>query len=183
LTAPESRLRGSRLKRLNREVLTALGTIVLGGVILSESLRMPRFEHLGVNPYTVPGLVPGVLGAIILLLGGFMLVRDLLAVRPPLPGDPAEAAAGQAGGWRNAGTRKLVLTLVLTLGYAGLLVGRLPFAWATGIFVFLFIIAFEWQRGDAARLLRVAGIALFEAILVAVGVTLIFEKIFLVRLP
>ena len=84
---------------------------------------------------------------------------------------------------RNAGTRKLVLTLVLTLGYAGVLVGRLPFAWATGIFVFLFIIAFEWQRGDAARLLRVAGIALFEAILVAVGVTLIFEKIFLVRLP
>lgn len=171
--------------RLNKDVLTALGTVILGGVILSESLRMPRFEHLGVNPYTAPGLVPGFLGAIILLLGIIMLTRDLLASsRVAEAGAEATAAAGPSGVFRDEGTRKLLLTLVLTLGYAGVLVGRLPFPWATGVFVFLFILVFEWHKGDAtAKLLRVAGVALFEAIIVAIGVTLIFEKIFLVRLP
>jgi hypothetical protein len=172
--------------RLNKDVLTALGTIILGGVILSESLRMPRFEHLGSNPYTAPGLVPGFLGVILLLLGIIMLVRDLqAAARPAAAGAEVTAeAAVQPAGLHNEGTRKLVLTLILTLGYAAVLVGRLPFAWATGIFVFLFILVFEVHNGGtAAKMLRVAGIALFEAMLVAVGVTLIFERIFLVRLP
>ena len=51
------------------DLATGLVLVALGVAVVVESLRMPRFEHLNVNPYTVPGLVPGALGAVILVLG------------------------------------------------------------------------------------------------------------------
>ena len=61
-----------------RDFFTSLVLIVFGLTVVAESLRMPRFETLGINPYTVPGLVPGVLGGVIVLLGMVMLVRSSL---------------------------------------------------------------------------------------------------------
>jgi hypothetical protein len=85
---------------------------------------------------------------------------------------------------RGEGARRLLLTLALTLGYAGVLVGRAPFSLATFVFVFVFIILFDWRAAAAARrttrLLATAGV---QALLVAVAVTLVFERLFLVRLP
>ena len=163
-----------------RDFFTALVLVVFGLAVVVESLRMPRFETLGINPYTVPGLVPGVLGGVIVLFGLVMLVRSSLA-----------------GGWRiddsnsevkiqtsQAGLRRIALTLLLTLGYAGGLVSRLPFSLATTIFVFLFIALFEWQESRTrTQRLRILGFSLLQAVIVAVTVTYVFEKIFLVRLP
>ncbi|MBD3624254.1 MAG: hypothetical protein HUJ24_02530, partial [Rhodobacteraceae bacterium] len=41
----------------------------IGAAALVESLRMPRFEARGADPYTVPGLTPGLIAAAMLLLG------------------------------------------------------------------------------------------------------------------
>ena len=68
---------------------------------------------------------------------------------------------------------------------AGVLVGRgLPFALATGLYLFVHIGMLQWherrQAGQLGRgLLQAAAVALGAAILVP----LVFERIFLVRLP
>jgi putative tricarboxylic transport membrane protein len=66
--------------------------------------------------------------------------------------------------------------------YAGVLVGRVPFWLASALFVFAFTAAFEWNRGPERRARRI-----LEAALIGLGtglaVTLVFEKLFLLRLP
>lgn len=162
-----------------QDFYTSLVLILLGVTVVVESLRMPRLENLGVNPYTVPGIVPGILGGIISLLGLVMLVRSSRAET-----QVAEVKGPSEEGLKSESTRRLGLTLLLTLGYAVFLVGTLPFWLATLVFVFLFISIFEWQtEATSSQKLRSLGIALLQAVLVAAAVTFVFERIFLVRLP
>mgnify|MGYP001409747424 CR=1 FL=1 len=163
---------------MRRDLFTALGLIALGAGVLLESLRMPDLAHLGVNPYTVPGIVPGFLGAIIGILGFVMLSRSVIGLRL---GNEAQTTAAE--GEPNS-TPRLLLTLFLTVGYGAFLVDRMPFWLATFIFVLTFILLFEWRRGRSGRqLLANVGGALLQAALTAAAVTFLFERIFLVTLP
>lgn len=151
-------------------VLTALALAVL-----VESWRMPRLEDLGVHPMSAPGLTPGLIGLVLLVLGLLLLLRSLRERR-------AAAARGEAGpapAVRGEGARAL-LAVLLCLVYALGLLGRLPFAWATGLFVFAFVAAFGFER---ARPWRTLGGAAAMAVFTAVAVSLLFEQLFLVRLP
>ena len=47
----------------------------LGFAILVESLRMDRFESMGATVYTYPGFVPGLIGALVALLGLLLMAR------------------------------------------------------------------------------------------------------------
>ena len=184
-----------------RDDLIALVLIAFGGFVVWEAARMPRFEHLAVNPYTVPGLVPGFLGGAILLFGLVMLTRSAVVKRLEDPADesPAEeSSADETAIDEDAelltvdspparpgeSLRRLLITLGLTLGYAAGLVGWLPFWLATFVFVFAFIVIFDWRKAVAAqrtvRLFLTAGV---QALVVAAAVTLVFERLFLVRLP
>jgi putative tricarboxylic transport membrane protein len=161
------------------DFVTALVLVALGMAVVVESLRMPRFEQLEINPYTVPGLVPGALGAVILVLGAALLLRATRA------GGWRLTVATETGGWSSdPGVRRLLLAVALCLGYAAGLVGRLPFWLATFLFVTGFVVLFEWPmpptRAERAR--RLVFALLFGAV-VALVVTLVFQKIFLVRLP
>ena len=157
-------------------LLTALALAVV-----IESWRMPRLENLGVHPMSAPGLTPGVIGLVLLLLGLLLLVRSLrerraAAARAAASAAPAAPAATAASG---DGARALLAT-VLCLVYALGLLGRLPFFWATGLFVFAFVVAFALERPRPWRTLGgAAAMALFSA----VSVTLLFERLFLVQLP
>jgi hypothetical protein len=163
---------------VRRDLYAALVFVALGVGVVAESLRMPRFEHLGVNPYTVPGIVPGVLGAVIALLGAVMLTRTVARLRL---GSEAQALAPES---EPGSASRLALTLLLTLGYATILVGWLPFALATFLFVLAFLVVFEWRPGRSrGQWLTHASTALLQAVLVAWAVTFVFERIFLVRLP
>ncbi len=155
------------------------GFLALGAVTAVESWRMPRFEQLEVNPWSVPGLVPGLIGVVLLFLGAILMLRALRegALRP---------GAGPAGelGFDAEGRRRTFLALLLTLGYAVGLVGRVPFRTATFVFVFAFIALFRIERGMArALLLRELVFAALEALLVALAVGFVFERLFYVRLP
>lgn len=159
------------------DFVTGLVLIALGIATVVASLQMPRFEELDVNPYTVPGLVPGALGVVILILGGVLFGR-----------------AARAGGWRlfergaaaqaDPGRRNLVLAVVLCLGYAAGLVGRVPFWLATFVFVAAFVALFEWPfaRTRSERMRALAFALIFGAV-VAAAVTFVFQEVFLVRLP
>ncbi len=50
--------------------------MALGGAILIGSWTMDRLKNQDVNPYTVPGLLPGLLGIAMMLLGGSLLLRS-----------------------------------------------------------------------------------------------------------
>jgi hypothetical protein len=162
------------------DLVAGLVFMALGLATLVESWRMPRFEDLNVEPFTIPGLVPGMLGAIILVLGGVLFLR-----------------AARAGGWRlterapdaapwstDQGARRLLLSIALCLLYAGGLIGRLPFWLATFLFVAALVILFEWplatDRSDRAR--RMLWAVLLAAA-VSAATSFVFQEIFLVRLP
>jgi hypothetical protein len=164
------------------DVITALFLVALGIGVAIESWRMPRFEHLDINPYTVPGLVPGLLGSVLACLGMILLIRGIWK-----GGWRFEFGIEWFGGiFRKPEASQLGLTLLLTAGYAGGLVGRIHFGLATFLFVSLFILLFEWRSGldwrEKRGVFRIS-LALAQGAVVAVAVTLVFERIFLVRLP
>lgn len=141
-------------------VLTAAGA-----ALAFESWRMPRLAHLGIDPVSAPGLTPGLLGLILAALGVVLFVRSVRASRMPT----------QREGWG-----RFALTLALCLAYALGLVGRVPFWTATALFVAAFVAIFTWGRLPPVRTLGVAAVL---AAAVSVSVTLVFDRLFLVRLP
>lgn len=155
------------------DLFTGLVLIALGAAMTVGGLTMDRLEIRNIHPASIPGLVPTALGIALVVAALALAIRALRQVRAPAD------AAGDDFSWRAMG-----LALLLTVGYAIGLVGRIPYEIATGLFVFLFIAAFEWQPDAPARrrLIRL-GTALLQAVLVAAVVTVVFERLFLVRLP
>ena len=131
-----------------------------GGAIVYASWTMDRLERHGAALYTAPGLVPGLLGLVILLLGVGLALRKRQA-QPAAP--------------MSVGNTPLVL--VLCLGYAIGLIGWLPFWLATFAFVTAFIAVFEYPVRRRMALAPVYGAV------TSLLVTYLFETIFLVRLP
>ncbi len=145
------------------------GWVALGLLILVESWRMDRLEAQHINPWTVPGLVPGLLGV---AMAGFGLV---LALRRAGDAYPEE---GAAEGWRVA------LAILLCMGFGAGLVGHVPFFVAATLFVFVAILAFEWrERRQEGTLVRGALRAAAVAALSSAAIGFVFQEVFLVRLP
>jgi hypothetical protein len=162
------------------DFVAALAWIALGLTIVAGALAMDRLERFGATVYTAPGLVPAILGALIALLGVLLLVRSVRR----------GAVAGLAAPWRPGAEGRAMLarsaaSIALTLAYTLGLVGRgVPFWLATVAFVFVFMAVFyvpeRRARGQTAR-----GLAVAEVVAVATSatVTLVFERVFLVRMP
>ena len=159
------------------DLYAALAFIVFGGAIAVGSWRMDRLAHLNINQYEIPGLVPGLLGAAILLLGLALAIRAVaagaLAAQPP-------RAPGESR-WRSM-TLMFGLTFIYGLGLVGT---GVPFWFATLLFVSVFIFLFdrERQRGLGRSNVKQALLALVYGAATSAVVSLAFEKIFLVRLP
>ena len=65
---------------MNARVLTAdriggLIWIVFGAAVIYGSWMMDRLESLGIPPSTAPGVVPGLLGAFIIVFGLVLVLR------------------------------------------------------------------------------------------------------------
>lgn len=150
------------------------GWVVLGLVIVIGSLRMDRFESMGAQLYTMPGFVPGMIGGFVALLGLVLMLRGWL--RRDQETAPDDAAAPV----EPLLNRRIGITMVLTLVYAGLLIGRAPFWLVTALFVAAFVALFA--PADQAPARR-ATVAVLAGVLTAAVVTLVFEQVFLVRLP
>ena len=164
-------------RMVRADLVAAIVFIALGALILYGSWTMPRLEVRRINPLTAPGLVPGMLSFALIVCGVILAVRSL--------------RARIEGGWRELGaalvsreTRRALIVVALVLVYTLGLVGWLPFWAATAIFVFAFILTFElWVTPKPKPLLRSLAWAFGLAVVTAVTVTLVFERLFLVRLP
>ena len=69
---------------IKADFVTGLAFVALGLAALAGALAMPRFEALGANPYTVPGIVPGLLGGVIAVLGAVLALAGKLRQLAPL---------------------------------------------------------------------------------------------------
>jgi hypothetical protein len=159
------------------DLLAALVFIVLGAAILYGSWTMPRLEARQIHPFTVPGLVPGMLSVALIICGSVLAWRS---VRTPAPGGWQSLRAALLSHQSMRAGVVAVLALVYTLG----LMGWLPFWGATALFVFGFILVFEvWLAEPRRTLMQSLPWAAGLAVATAIAVTLVFERAFLVRLP
>ena len=167
------------------DLVAAALWIAFGAAVAIGAWRMDRLERLNINPYEAPGLVPGLLGALIVLLGVALALRSLrrgaLGGTGPMNDSGGQAVASGQGEWRH-----MSAVFALTLVYALVLVGTgLPFWLATFIFITAFVGLLD--RARQAALGRSATeqwtrAAVYGAAWSAI-VTLSFQYIFLVRLP
>lgn len=152
----------ARSDRLGGAAWMAFGVAILVG-----AWRMDRFASMGATVYTAPGLVPGIYGLLMIVMGAVLAWRS------------RGATGDQPGGAPPLLNRRVGLMLLLALSYAGLAVGRLPFGASTAVFVGLFCWLFDEQPSPVRR----ATTAALAGVLTAVVVVLVFERVFLVRLP
>jgi hypothetical protein len=137
---------------------------------------MDRLEHLQVSIYSVPGLVPGLLGAAIGIMGVILIVRSL-----------------RAGAWTQAHIPtfrgrdhwRVLAALVLCLGFAGGVVGSgVPFWLAAASFIAIFVFVFQFEdRKQAGTLLRGGFFAALYGMICGAAIHYVFQELFLVRLP
>ncbi|HEY0856948.1 MAG TPA: tripartite tricarboxylate transporter TctB family protein [Albitalea sp.] len=154
------------------DLLGGAGWVAFGVLIIVESLRMDRFTGMGGTLYTMPGLVPGLLGALLVLLGLSLAWRGWRRRRLHRHGDSVHP--------QPLLNRRIVVMLAASLVYAIGLVGRAPFAPSTALFVAVFVYVFA--PPDAPPLRR-GMVAVAAGILTSLAVVLVFERLFFVRLP
>ena len=119
---------------------------MFGVAVLVGSIRMDRLEAQGINPYTVPGCCPALLGIVM-----------HPARRPARPAQlgprrrGARRAADAIDGGRSAGS---ALVIALILVYTVVLLGRgLPFWLGSALYVVASILLLQRRSGrsPAAR--------------------------------
>lgn len=165
--------------------------VVFGAAIIYGSWMMDRLTQLQIHPATAPGLVPALLGAGIAALGLILMLRS----EATSTGDFSVAAEKDAAAGIDAtdeapiedglALKRVLLSWALCITYGGLLLGRSAPYWVlTVAFLFLHINLIDETNNVPAKLdKRRALIAAILAVAFATAVALIFEKIFLVRLP
>ncbi|MBK6600849.1 MAG: tripartite tricarboxylate transporter TctB family protein [Betaproteobacteria bacterium] len=156
--------------------------IALGIAILVGSITMDRLEQQHINPYTVPGLLPGLLGIMMIVLGGILALRSMrrgaLHLAPPPP------SAHDRERWR-----RIWVVTALCLGYGVVLIGHgLPFWLASTIYVTGSILIIQRMSRDPAERRRTQtpkawAKALTIGLSSSVITHLVFQEFFLVRLP
>ena len=159
------------------DLWVAAAFLVFSAAILTLAWRMPTYTDQGGQIYTAPALVPSFYGVVIGLLSLWLAARSIRAEAL----GPAGTGERKETGNSNA---RFVLAAALGVVFVVGLIGRMPFWLAATIFVTVFVAAFEWRpRLEPAARARRLGVALAIGVGTGILVTLVFERVFLVRLP
>ncbi len=170
---------------LSADRIGGLIWVTFGAAVVYGSWAMDRLDSLKIPPATVPGLVPGLLGAGLITFGLFLTLRrpdaaiETSSFAIPAP-EPAAALAADDFAWKRLG-----LSWVLCMAYGGLLLGRGVHYWilTSGFLLLHFLLLDENERVPAHPDLRRLLLAALLAPVIATVVTLVFQYVFLVRLP
>jgi len=161
-------------KTTRSDIRGGVGWVAFGLVILVEALRMDRFTSMGATVYTMPGFVPGMIGVVIMALGLILALRSWRRLKTlSSPAEFGDLAQPVING-------RIGFTILLTLVYAGGLIGRIPFWLATAVFVGAFTWLFAPPEQSVQRRLTHCVLA---GVLTSAVVSVVFQEIFLVRLP
>ena len=181
------------------DLADAIGWTALGVAVLAGSWTMDRLEDQDVPPFAAPGLLPGLLGVVLVLMGGLLMVRSVqrdralnlvIAGLDPATQDVKRGALGalgprvKPGGDGYKGSRALTVIALCVLFGGGLVGHGLPFWAAAAAFVTVAILFLRRGPGGEWRLgLRALGFAAAVGLGAGFGITLLFQRVFLVRLP
>lgn len=155
---------------------TSIILMAFGIAAVALALRMPVIQG---DVYSAPGLLPTLLGSVIFALSFIMFGRSLYRSK----GKVGVRGTSVKAFVQDQATRRIVLTLAVCVLYAVLL-GKIYFPALTFLFVFSFVVCFEYERGIPWRgRIKKTAIAALLALVVSAAVTLTFERLFLVRLP
>lgn len=163
------------------DLFIAGGFLLFGLAVVAASAAMPTFTDQGTPIYVAPGLVPAfhgvVIGLLSLVLAARSISRGALRASAAAP-DPRARAT------RRRSVGRIALATALTLVFAVGMIGRMPFWLAAAAFVFVFILVFELRRGvPFANLARDAAWAAAIALAAGWSATLLFQNVFLIRMP
>ena len=153
--------------------LTSVVLFALGAAMAFGGYAMDRLEVRQIHPASIPGLVPMFLGAALMVCAA-LLFRSARAA--PAEAD-ADMPATASGSWVD-----LIAAGGMSLVYAIVLVGNLPFMAATALYIAAFTLYFDW-RNEGRRGVGFIAFAVGFAVVVAAAVALMFRYGFLVRLP
>ena len=162
------------------DLADGIGWVVLGIAVLVGSVLMDRLEAQHINPYTVPGLLPGLLGIAMILLG------LVLSERSRERGAFTQARAPVTEDQRDA-HRRIWIVAGLCIGYGVVLIGHgLPFWLASSIYVTASILILQRLSRDPQER-RLTPRAIVKALVIGVASSvvtqLVFQELFLVRMP
>jgi len=161
-------MRMAAADRVSAVVFCALGVATLVG-----GYSMDRLEFRQIHPLSIPGLLPMLLGAALTLCAIILWFQANAATEE-----------GRQEIMRGGSLVRLGLTVALACFYALVLVGWLPFMWATALFIATFTTVFSWPgAGDRGGWIRLVAKAAVFGVVCGYAVTLLFEEAFLVRLP
>jgi len=159
------------------DAIVAACALAFGALVVALSWRMDRFEAQEGTTWTAPGLWPGIVGLVLAALAIFLAWRAWTRAAS-IGWDAAEASDTPL-----VPTPRFAAAAALFFVYALALVGRgLPFWLGTALFVSAYVYAFHDEPAGRSRLRRIA-LALTIGLATALVVSLVFERVFLVRLP
>ncbi len=164
---------------VKKDFITSIVLIAFSLSVIVSSYTMPRLERRGIDPFSAPGVVPGMIGIILLILALILFIRSVRYGGYHLLQRGGEEESVQQGAALRVG-----LTLVLSLIYAIGLLGHVDYTIGTLLYIFIFIVLFEYRWGEPTlSQLRMFGYALLQALIASFLITIVFRKLFLVDLP
>ena len=156
------------------DFFTSIFLFLLGLIVFIISIRMPTFKELGANPYSAPGIVPGILGVILLFMSAILFIRSVIRIRKGYK--IRLSSQGLKLFFKNNSIQRFIIALFLSVFYV-ILLGKINYFLLTGIYIFLFIWSFELKTK------KTLFFALLEAVLIAACISYVFRYLFLVTLP
>lgn len=154
--------------------LTAAVLFLLGGAMSWGGFVMDRLEIRQIHPASIPGLLPIFLGLFLMVCAVFLALgtrgKDSPAVEKPQK---------ETGNWSD-----FAFAAVWSCLFAMVMVSRIPFVVASAIYIAVFTGWYLWRpSGEGGHRLRMMLLIALYAVLVAVGISVLFRYGFLVRLP
>jgi uncharacterized membrane protein YidH (DUF202 family) len=155
---------------------TAIVLLVFGVTVTVMAFQMPEIPR---DPYSAPGVLPTFLGIVIIGLSLIMFIRSLVRTK----GKVGVSGASIRNVLTMTGTLRMIVTVVFCICYVSLL-GKVFYPLLTFLFIFLFILCFEYDRKTPFRpQLKKLLIAVLAAFIASALITAVFQYLFLVRLP
>jgi len=162
------------------DFITSMILIVVGAAVIWNSLEMPRYQDQGGTFLDSPGIVPMLLGVLLVFLSIVVLIRAIIRKGYNLGWNKASLGAVL----KDTRTVRMLVTIAFGLVYGLLLLRWLHFIASTLVFVFVFIMVFEYDlKQPIAAQWKVSVFATVISVATTLAVYFAFTKLFLVNLP
>ncbi|MHB0898381.1 MAG: tripartite tricarboxylate transporter TctB family protein [Spirochaetales bacterium] len=161
------------------DFVTSIVLLAFGITVVVKSVQMPTMADANQSKFSAPGIVPGFIGVMVTLLSFAMLIRSIK--RKGMQEIVQKGAAKDLLAQET--TSRILKTLVICVVYV-LLLGKLWFPLPTALFIFAFIVMFEYDFKSAFRpQIKKIIVAFIIAVVATTLVTVVFQYLFLVNLP